>query len=109
VQARNYKLEPEHDPERREGILAVYRQDAEIVQYLTPEFVPSGMADELSVASDKLPVRFRAMAKELAARGWEIDARALALPHDGPARVVPSPARRSEPGWVFDPLPLRGR
>jgi phenylpropionate dioxygenase-like ring-hydroxylating dioxygenase large terminal subunit len=109
VQARNYKLEPEHDAERREGILAVYRQDAAIVEYLTPEFVPSGMADELSVASDKLPVRFRSMAKELAGRGWEIDARALALPHEGPARVVPSPARRGEPGWVFDPLPLRGR
>jgi hypothetical protein len=67
------------------------------------------MADELSVASDKLPVRFRAMARELAARGWEIDAHALTLPHDGPARVVPSPARRLQAGWVFDPLPLRGR
>jgi hypothetical protein len=29
--------------------------------------------------------------------------------HDGPARVVPSPARRMEPGWVFEPLPLRPR
>lgn len=109
VQARNYKLEPEHDAERRAGILAVYGQDAGILEYLTPEFVPSGMADELSVASDKLPVKFRAMAKELASRGWEIDTQALAQPHDGPARVVPSPARRGEGGWVFDPLPLRGR
>jgi phenylpropionate dioxygenase-like ring-hydroxylating dioxygenase large terminal subunit len=109
IQARNYKLEPEHDAERREGILTVYRQDASIVEYLTPEFVPSGMADELSVLADRLPVRFRTMVKELGARGWEIDARRMHEAHDGPARVVPSPARRTEPGWVFDPLPLRPR
>lgn len=109
IQARNYKLEPEHDEERRRGIIAVYEQDAAIVEYLTPEFVPSGMADELSVVSDRLPVRFRAMVKELAGRGWEVDAHALARPHDGPARVVPCPARREQGGWVFESLPLRTR
>ena len=107
IQARNYKLGPEHDAERREGILAVYGQDATIVEFLTPEFVPAGMADELSVAADKLPVRFRTMVKELVTRGWEVDSRRLAEPHDGPARVVPCPARRESTGWVFDPLPLR--
>ena len=44
VQARNYKLEPEHDAERGEGILAVYRQEAAIGEYLTPEVVPPGSA-----------------------------------------------------------------
>ncbi len=107
IQARNYKLEPEHDAERREGILAVYRQDATIVEYLTPEFVPSGLADELSVAADKLPVRFRLMAKELAQRGWEVDWHKLSQPNDGPARVVACPMRRNESGWVLDPVPLR--
>ena len=107
IQARNFKLEPEHDEERRKGIITVYEQDANIVEYLTPEFVPSGMADELSVASDRLPVRFRTMVKELAGRGWEIDAHRLAAPHDGPARVIPCPARRASAAWVFDPVPLR--
>lgn len=107
IQARNYKLEPEHDDERRKGIITVYEQDASIVEHLTPEFVPSGMADELSVASDRLPVRFRTMVKELAGRGWEIDAHRLAAPHDGPARVIPCPARRESAAWVFDPVPLR--
>jgi phenylpropionate dioxygenase-like ring-hydroxylating dioxygenase large terminal subunit len=109
IQARNFKLEPEHDDERRKGIVTVYEQDASIVEYLTPEFVPAGMADELSVASDRLPVRFRTMVKELAQRGWEIDARKLAEPSDGPARVVPCPARRETQAWVFDPVPLRAR
>ncbi len=108
-QARNYKLDPANDAERREGILTVYRQDASIIEYVTPEFVPSGMADELSVAADKLPVRFRMMVKEFASRGWEIDHRRLAEPHDGPARVVPCPARRDSAGWVFDPVPLRSK
>jgi phenylpropionate dioxygenase-like ring-hydroxylating dioxygenase large terminal subunit len=107
VQARNYKLEPEHDAERREGILAVYRQDAAIVEHLTPEFVPSGLADELSVVADRLPVRFRTMARDLARRGWEIDWHRLAGPNDGPARVIPCPARRDESGWVFDSVPMR--
>lgn len=109
VQARNYKLEPEHDAERREGILSVYRQDAEIVEHLTPEFVPPGMADELSVVSDRLPVRFRTMVRALGARGWELDLRRMREVRDGPARVVPSPARRVETGWVFESLPLRAR
>jgi hypothetical protein len=66
------------------------------------------MADELSVVSDRLPVRFRTMVKELAQRGWEIDARRLAGSHDGPARVIPCPGRRNTQAWVFDPVPLRG-
>lgn len=107
IQARNFKLEPEHDEERRQGILTVYQQDASIVEYLTPEYVPSGMADELSVVSDRLPVRFRTMARELALRGWEIDNAKLAAPHDGAARVVPCPARRDTQAWVFDAVPLR--
>jgi hypothetical protein len=85
----------------------VYRQDAAIVEHLTPEFVPSGLADELSVVADRLPVRFRTMARDLARRGWEIDWHRLAGPHDGPARVIPCPARRDESGWVFDTVPLR--
>jgi phenylpropionate dioxygenase-like ring-hydroxylating dioxygenase large terminal subunit len=108
IQARNYKLEPEHDEERRKGIITVYEQDASIVEYLTPEFVPSGMADELSVVSDRLPVRFRTVVKELAQKGWEIDSRRLAEPYDGPARVIPCPARRDTQAWVFEPVPLRG-
>jgi hypothetical protein len=47
------------------------------------------------------------MARDLARRGWEIDWHRLAGPHDGPARVIPCPARRDESGWVFDPVPLR--
>ena len=100
VQARNYKLEPEHDAERREGILAVYRQDAAIVEFLTPEFVPSGMADELSVASDRLPVRFRSMAKELAAArlGDRCPGPGAAARRRGASRAVAGAPRRAGMG-----------
>ena len=109
VQARNYKLEPEHDAERIDGMIAVYAQDAAVIEHVMPEFVPSGLADELSVVADRLPVKFRSMVKSLAARGWEIDTHKLAEPHAGPARVVPCPARRDAAGWVFDAVPLRER
>lgn len=109
IQARNYKLEPQYDAERIAGMMAVYQQDAAIIEFVTPEFVPSGMADELSVVSDRFPLKFRTMVKELAARGWEIDHRRLAESHAGPARVVPCPARRTDSGWVFDPVPMRRR
>jgi phenylpropionate dioxygenase-like ring-hydroxylating dioxygenase large terminal subunit len=107
IQARNYKLEAGHDSERIAGMMAVYQQDAAIIEFVTPEFVPSGMADELSVVADRMPVKFRSMVKDLANRGWEIDQVKLAEPHAGPARVLPSPGRRSEAGWVFDAVPMR--
>ena len=46
--------------------------------------------------------------RELRSRGWQIDRRALAASEaNGEVRVIPSPARRSDPQhWVYPAVPF---
>ncbi len=107
VQARNYLMDSDQDEERRKGLLEVFQQDADIVEYIAPPKVPAGLADELSVSTDKMPMAFRIFCKRLAKKGWELDPHAIPEVAQGKElRVVPCPARRDDPaGWTFKPMP----
>ena len=109
IQARNYKLDPSIDEERIRGVEVVLEQDKEIVEEIEPILVPDGMADELSVASDEMPVAFRRWVKRLEDKGWAIDLMALPQPGEpAPAHVVPSPERGRDPkNWVFKAVPRK--
>jgi phenylpropionate dioxygenase-like ring-hydroxylating dioxygenase large terminal subunit len=99
IQARTYKREPQFDADRAAMVETVYKQDFEVVHHARPAFVPDRELDELTVASDAMPMRLRAKIEELVARGWWLEPTA---PDDKAVRVLPSAARAADPdGWVL--------
>ena len=46
------------------------------------------------------------VAKRLPSGGWRIDHKALEADDGEVVYAIPSPRRRTEKGWVFDPVPL---
>ncbi|RMF98577.1 MAG: aromatic ring-hydroxylating dioxygenase subunit alpha [Gammaproteobacteria bacterium] len=107
VQTRNFLLEPEHDSRFLERNEIVAGQDAEVLADLHPFFTPETNAHEFLVPADQAVLAYREKLAEWQARGWRIDARALAARGRREAFAIPSPARREQPrGWVLDSVPL---
>ena len=107
IQARTYKREPEHDADRAAMVRKVYEQDFAVVAPCRPAFVPDRELDELTVAADAMPLKFRAKLDELVARGWWLEASKLA--QQSAVRVLPSASRRVDPdGWVLGVTPCVG-
>jgi phenylpropionate dioxygenase-like ring-hydroxylating dioxygenase large terminal subunit len=91
VSVRDYATTPLADGVVRLLDHLVLREDRRVVEALRPELLPFDLSDELHVRSDALQVAYRRRRRELIASGWPVVGDPVG---QGPARVLPSPARR---------------
>jgi phenylpropionate dioxygenase-like ring-hydroxylating dioxygenase large terminal subunit len=109
VQARSYKREPEHDADRAAMVTKVYEQDYSVVGPARPAFVPDRELDELTVAADAMPMKFRQKLDAWRAAGHWFDLQAEQS-GDSSVRVLPSAARSADAdGWVLRPVTQESR
>jgi phenylpropionate dioxygenase-like ring-hydroxylating dioxygenase large terminal subunit len=106
IALRNFMLEPEHDAATRKMNKFVAMEDRDVLQRVRPIKTPASPQREILVPSDAPLARYRELLKEWEARGWRIDMDEVRRNQDGIAYAIPSPARRSEKGWVIDAVPL---
>ena len=87
----------------------VFREDAEIVEAISPHYLPETLENEVSVEQDKFMGAWRKVRKvHIEEKGWKIDSKAMA-PYEGEkVFTIPSPARRTNPElrWALDTVPL---
>ena len=77
-----------------------------VLEEVQPVFTPDNMTQEVMMPADKSVVRYRKFLKDWDKRGWRIDAEAQQATEGKKVYAIPSPRRREEKGWVFDPVPL---
>lgn len=107
-QARNYLTAPEHDAERRAGILQAVEEDLAVVENVKPPFTPPSLSDEFLTETDGMELAFRRKVWECASKGWEIDMEAFQRLSQSQVLVIPSPGRAADPkNWVHKTVPLK--
>lgn len=86
----------------------VVSQDIVVVDKLKPILTPSSRTKELLMPHDKVVLQYRDMLDSFEAKGWKIDLDAVNAAHakGDVIHAIPSPARRTDKGWVLDPVPL---
>ncbi|MBL8629797.1 MAG: aromatic ring-hydroxylating dioxygenase subunit alpha [Rhodospirillaceae bacterium] len=108
-QARNFLMEPEHDPERLKGLLQAAREDHDIVRFVKPKLTPKSTTEEFLIESDGMELTYRRKAQEYARKFGAIDRDAVARQTPNQIMVIPSPLRKADPkGWVHKTVPLEG-
>jgi phenylpropionate dioxygenase-like ring-hydroxylating dioxygenase large terminal subunit len=106
---RNCMLDPKQDDYMNERNQYVANQDVDVIKHLHPIITPDSNTKELMVPSDKSVVMYREKVKEWTDMGWRIDTDEVDRNAGKVAYAVPSPARRTEKGWVLDSIPLVGQ
>lgn len=107
---RSFMLEPENDKEHLKRNLRNIFQDKANGESFLPKRAPD--VDEWpkvkAEREDRVMTAYWQLMRQLRVRGWQIDRLRLEdLERDGDYRVIPSPARHSDPeGWVFEPVPV---
>lgn len=101
-------LDPEDadDDDIREINAVIAEDDVLVLEQIAPVLTPDTMTQEVMTPSDKSVVRYRRFLRDWDKRGWRIDADALQAAAGKKVYAIPSPRRREEKGWVFDPVPL---
>ena len=96
------------DKKINERNMVIAGQDIVVVDKLKPIITPSLRTKELLMPHDKVILQYRDMLDSFEHRGWKIDMDALNAAHakGDVIHAIPSPARRSDKGWVLDPVPL---
>lgn len=109
IQVRNFFKQGIFDKGSVKRTQKVFREDAEIVEALSPNFLPESLENEVSVEQDKFMAVWRRIRKaHIEEKGWKIDSKAME-PHAGEkVFTIPSPARRTNPHfkWALDTVPL---
>lgn len=105
IHARDFLREPEQDAVAAKRVHQVYVEDAAVIDHVLPLESPVGGTVELLMEADRHIVEFRKRAADDEARGWRIDIRRR-RDDDRIVYAIPSPRRRSESGWVLEPVPL---
>ena len=110
VQLRSFFKSPLFDKDSKRRLMAIFYQDAAIVEQSQPNWLPETLENELSVQHDRFMSGWRsARRRHIEEFGWQIDSQAL-KPHEGfKTFTIPSPARRQNPEikWVLDTVPLK--
>lgn len=108
VQVRNFFKWGMFDNNTVKRTLKVFKEDAEIVEELSPYYLPETFANEVSVEQDKFMSAWRAIRKSHIDKGWKIDTKAMAPFADEKSFTIPSPVRRENPNisWALDSVTL---
>ena len=84
----------------------IAEDDVIVLEKIKPITTPDNMLQEVMMPADRMIVAYRKDLKEWDARGWRIDTKAVRAVDGEKVFAIPSPRRRLEKGWVFDPVPL---
>ena len=109
VQVRNFFKWGIFDKGSEKRTQKVFREDAGIVEALSPHYLPQTFEDEVSVEQDKFMSAWRKVLRTHAEeKGWKIDTRALERYRGEKIMTIPSPARRANPElrWALDTVPM---
>lgn len=106
TQARDHMLEPYHDAERLAGRHQAIAEDIAVVSTVRPRLPPRATGAELLTEADQLEAAFRAICREVEAKGWAIDSDRVRHAANHVIHVIPSPARRDGGrNWVHKSVP----
>jgi hypothetical protein len=96
------------DKKINERNMWIASQDIVVVNKLKPILTPPSRTKELLMPHDKVIIQYRDMLDSFEHRGWKIDLDAVNAAHakGDVIHAIPSPARRTDKGWVLDPVPL---
>ncbi|WP_231871121.1 hypothetical protein [Halioglobus sp. HI00S01] len=98
VQVRNFFKWGMFDGGSVKRTLRVFQEDADIVEALSPHYLPESLENEVSVEQDKFTGAWRKVRKvHVEKHGWKIDSKAMALHEGEKIFTIPSPARRRNP------------
>ena len=86
------------------GVIA--EDDVLVLNEVRPTITPDNMTSEVMMPADRMIVAYRKLLAEWDARGWRIDYDQIERDFKHKVYAIPSPRRRTEKGWVFDPVPL---
>ena len=109
VQARSFFKWGLFDKGAHKRLRRVFYQDAEIVEALSPHYLPESLETEVSVEQDKFMGAWRRVRKQhIEEKGWKIDTKAVQLAAGEKVFSISSPARRTNPEqrWALDTVPL---
>lgn len=109
VQVRNFFRWGFFDKGSVRRTLKVFEEDAEIVEALSPHYLPEGLENEVSVEQDRfMGVWRRILRTHVEEKGWKIDTKAMDPYLEEKVFTIPSPARRTSPEvrWALDTVPL---
>jgi phenylpropionate dioxygenase-like ring-hydroxylating dioxygenase large terminal subunit len=84
----------------------IAEDDVIVLEHVKPITTPDNMLQEVMMPADRMIVAYRKYLKEWDAKGWRIDTKAVREVEGAKVFAIPSPRRRNEKGWVFDPIPL---
>ena len=105
VQVRNFFKWGMFDKGSVKRTLKVFQEDAQIVEALSPHYLPESLEAEVSVEQDKFMGAWRKVRKvHVEEKGWKIDTKALEPFAREKVFTIPSPARRTNPElrWALD-------
>ncbi len=109
VQVRNFFRWGIFDKGAVKRTMKVFGEDAEIVEALSPHYLPQTLEAEVSVEQDKfIGVWRRVLRTHTEEKGWRIDSKAMEAHVGEKVFCIPSPARRENPQlrWALDTVPL---
>jgi phenylpropionate dioxygenase-like ring-hydroxylating dioxygenase large terminal subunit len=108
VQVRNFFRWKMFDKDSVRRTLKVFREDAEIVEALSPHYLPESLEEEVSVEQDKFMAAWRRVRRKHIEMGWKIDTKAMEPHLKEKVFTIPSPPRRANPHlrWALDTVPL---
>lgn len=103
---RNFLIDPSEDARMMGRNEYVGFQDRDALMQVRPIMTPVTNTKELFIYGDDCVARYRKWTKKWEAMGWRIDSDKFNATKDRVAYAIPSPARRSNKGWVIDAVPM---
>ncbi|MEH6549253.1 MAG: aromatic ring-hydroxylating dioxygenase subunit alpha [Pseudomonadales bacterium] len=94
------------DDDIREMNAMIAEDDVIVLEEISPITTPPNMTQEVMMPADKSIVKYRQFLRTWDKNGWRIDTDAQKAAEGKKVYAIPSPRRRLEKGWVFDPVPL---
>jgi hypothetical protein len=99
-------LDPNMDKPIADRCMVIAKQDIVILEQLDPVLTPQFNTKEFLVPSDEPSIKYRKLLSGWKKKGWKIDTNELTTNQGKKAYAIPSPARKTQKGWVLDKIPL---
>jgi phenylpropionate dioxygenase-like ring-hydroxylating dioxygenase large terminal subunit len=106
VNLRNFLVDPSEDTRMMTRNEVVATQDRDVLYDVRPVTTPRSRTKEFFTPADTAIAKYRDKLQAWEDRGWRIDTDAVRRNRTKVAYAIPSPARRTQAGWVLDPVPL---
>ncbi len=106
VNLRNFLIDPSEDARMMGRNEVVATQDRDVLYDVRPVLTPRSRTKEFFTPADTAIAKYRDKLQAWEDRGWRIDMDKVRQNSRKVAYAIPSPARRTQSGWVLDAVPL---